>query len=465
MKLKKRLFASVLAGVMLMTAGLTGCGGSDGGSGGGGDSGKKELELWTWKIAMTPGFEAAAEKFEEDTGVSIKVQAFSPDETYKQKVTAAANSGDLPDLIHWWASRGIGFENVLVNLTDKITDDYKAKFSSTAFNGSIVTENDVKNWANDPEKSDVVKSLNVGDCYHIPLDVGGFFTIFANTDILEEAGVSTEAPKTYEEFIENCAQVAENTDYGGFVFGGGLPDVYYNWMGRAIEAMYLGVDKSAGLVNRTEKMSDPENIKPLKMFEELVKSGGILDGTVSKTIDDGDQSFAAGEAAYLLGGTFTYGQLSAMGMDVSKVTSFIVPAMEGSVAAEGFAVNPDPLTAMAISKDSEYQDEAYQFIQYITEDPEGISTFANGAYVVPAAKLTDETLGMLDPALQDMYSAMSDEPNVCWQVDNWEGTIGRKAEWTEFYNDMQKIITGELTAEEVAANFDKNAEAQAASGN
>ena len=67
--------------------------------------------------------------------------------------------------------------------------------------------------------------------------------------------------------------------------------------------------------------------------------------------------------------------------------------------------------------------------------------------------------------MQDMYSAMSDEPNVCWQVDNWEGTIGRKAEWTEFYNDMQKIITGELTAEEVAANFDKNAEAQAASGN
>ncbi len=148
MKLKKRLFASVLAGVMLMTAGLTGCGGGgDGGSGG--DSGKKEMTLWTWKIAMKPGFEEAAKQFEKDTGVSIKVQAFSPDETYKQKVMAAANSGDLPDLIHWWASVGVGFENVLVNMTDKITDDYKAKFASTAFNGSIVDENDVKNFAND----------------------------------------------------------------------------------------------------------------------------------------------------------------------------------------------------------------------------------------------------------------------------------------------------------------------------
>lgn len=423
-----------------------------------------ELSLWTWKVAMTPGFEAAADKFEQMTGHKIVVDAFTPDDTYRQKVIASANSGDLPDLIHWWATRGVGFENVLVNMTDKVTEDYKGQFMQTAFNESIVRERDVKNWADDSQQSDVVKALEEGDCYQIPVDVGGFFTVYANNEILEEVGLDNKVPESYEEFIEFSKKVNDETDYAGFIFAGGLADVYYNWMGRAVEATFLGVEKSVGLINRTEKMSDPENIKPLKMFEELCKSGAILDGATALDIDAGDMAFAAGEAAYLLGGTFTYGQLNAMGMDVSNVSSFVVPMMENSAVSDAFGITPFTLTAMAISEESEHKDIAWDFIQYIALDPEGVTTFANGAYIIPAADLGD-AMSDLTPALQDMYNSLSDEESVVTKVDNWPDSIGRKEEWNQLYDDMQKIMTGELTAEEAAANFDKNAEEEAAAGN
>ncbi|WP_438351071.1 ABC transporter substrate-binding protein [Paenibacillus sp. FA6] len=461
--MKKRVI-SVLMVCLMVTMVFAGCSKQNESSGEGSSKGSKELTMWTWKIAMVPGFEAAAKKYEEKTGIKVKIEAFTPDDTYRQKVIAAANSGDLPDIIHWWASRGLGFENALENMNDKATDEFKGKFLASAFNESLVRQSDVNNWDKDSQQSDVVKSLKVGDLYQIPLDVGGFFTIYANNDILEKVGLDNKAPQSFEEFIEYSKKVKEGTDRAGFVFAAGLQDVYYNWMGRGMEATYLGVDKSAGLVNRTEKMSDPNNIKPLKAFEDLVNTGSILDGAITKNIDEADQSFAAGEAAYLLGGTFTYGNLSAMGMDVSTVSSFVVPSMEGSKVSQPLELNPFTLTALAMSKTSKNKDAAWEFLQYLTADPEGAALLANGGYILPAVNLGDEESN-LSPTLQTMYKALSDEPSVVTQVDNWPDSIGRKAEWTELYKDMQKIITGELTAEKVAANFDKNAASEAASGN
>lgn len=422
------------------------------------------LTLWTWKVAMTPGFREAGEKFKEISGFDVEVEAFTPDDTYRQKVIAAANSGDLPDLIHWWATRGYGFENALVNMNDRVDDSYKAKFNPTAFDESIVRQSDVETWAGDAEKGDVIKALQVGDLYQIPLDVGGFFTIYANNEILSQVGLDNKVPENFDQFVEYAKQVSDETDKGGFVFAGGLPDVYYNWMGRAIEATYLGVEGSVDLINRRAKMSD--NIEPLKAFERLCQSGAILDGSIAMDIDAGDMAFASGDAAYLLGGTFTYGQLSAMGMDVDNVFSFVVPMIEGSKVTEPFEVTPFTLTAMMIPQNSQHQDAAFEYINYITQDPTGTTTFANGAYILPAGLLDDSTITMLSPALQDMYGSLSTTVNVTSQVDNWpEGPRrGDHKEYELLYADMQAMMIGDMTAEQAAANFDANAEAQAAAG-
>jgi len=289
------------------------------------------LSLWTWKIAMSPGFREAGELFAETSGYNVEVEAFSPDDTYRQRVIAAANSGDLPDIIHWWATRGVGFENVLVNMNDRANDpEYLARFSATAFNQSIVRADDVVNWANDPDQNDVVRGLQEGDLHQIPLDMGGFFTIYANNDILAQVGLENQVPADFDEFIEFASRVGNETNYGGFIWAAGLPDVYYNWMGRAVSNTFLGPEVSVDIINRRAQLSDPTNILPLRKFEELATSGAFMEGIVAMDIDAGDMAFANGMAAYLLGGTFTYGQLTEMGMDVSNVFSFVVPMMADS---------------------------------------------------------------------------------------------------------------------------------------
>jgi multiple sugar transport system substrate-binding protein len=394
----------------------------------------------------------------------VEVEAFTPDDTYRQKAIAAANSGDLPDVIHWWATKGYGFENALVNLTDVVDDAYKAKFNPVAFNESIVTETDVANWAADPMKDDVTKSLKAGDLYQIPLDVGGFFTIFANNEILSQVGLEGQVPANFDQFVEYAKKVADETDFGGFVFEGGLPDVYYNWMGRAVEAMYYGPETSVDIINRRATMSD--NPAQLQAFERLATSGAILEGAVAMDIDQGDQAFASGQEAYLLGGSFTYGQLSAMGMDVSQVSSFLVPMIEGSAVTDPFVLTPFTLTALMIPQSSANQEVAMDYIKFVTEDPVGVTTFANGAYVLPAGLLDDATIAMLSPALQDMYNGLSTEVNITTVVDDWEGSKkrGDLKEYELLYADMQSIMMGEMTAEQAAANFDANAAAQAAAG-
>lgn len=462
--MKKRIIAALPAIALLSILTLSACNKGGGASTAAAAAPKKEMSLWTWKVAMTPGFQAAGDLFEKKTGYKLTVEAYTPDDTYRQKVIAAANSGDLPDLIHWWATRGVNFENVLVEYTTKADPAFRSKFAATAFDSSVVRESDTRNWASDPERNDVVKALKAGQLHQIPLDVGGFFTIFANNEILRQVGLDNKTPANYEEFIQFAAKAANETEYGGFVFAGGLPDVYYNWMGRAVEAQYLSPEVSVALWNNQAKMSDPKNIQPLKAFEALCKSGAVLDGIAAMNIDQGDAAFAAGQAAYLLGGTFTYGQLSAMGMDMNNVFSFIIPMMQDSAITKPYQINGFTLTAMAVPQSSKNQDAAWDYINFIALDPEGVPAFANGAYIIPAAKLDGAAIARLSPAIQKMYNSLVDDRNVTTIVDNDPNNIGRRLPHQELYKDMQRILIGEMTAEQAAKNYDDNMAAQWAAG-
>ena len=424
------------------------------------------LTVWTWKVAMVPAFEAAGEIFYERYGIRVEAVAASPDDVHRQRVIAAANSGDLPDVVHWWAARGKGFENALVNMRARGEDAaFMDGFSAVAFNNSIVRDRDVEGWADNPETCEVVRSLEEGDLFQIPIDMGGFFTIYGNNRILSQVGLENRVPTYLCEFIDFAETVSNETDYGGFIWAAGLSDVYYNWMGQAVESMFLGPEVSAGLIMREELMSDPRNIQPLKMFEEMATRGIFLDGIITMDIDEGDMAFAAGLGAYLLGGTFTYGQLRAMGMDMDDVFSFVVPVMRDSVIPGSFHINGFPLTGLSIAQNSTMQDAAMRFIELVALDPDGIVAFYNAAYLLPVARLDAATAERLDVSIRTMFNSLSDEPNSATQVWYVPGrTAGRRLEWNELYSDMQRIVTGEITAEEAAANFDANAAAQEAAG-
>src|SRR5436190_16987615 len=87
-----------------------------------------ELTFWTWKVNHVPGLEAVAKNFEAQTGIKVTVTAVNPDDAYRTKLTTAAQSGELPDLLSYWTG-GDDFwdkaaSGTLMELTDKRDADW-----------------------------------------------------------------------------------------------------------------------------------------------------------------------------------------------------------------------------------------------------------------------------------------------------------------------------------------------------
>ncbi|GKX27693.1 hypothetical protein SH1V18_01730 [Vallitalea longa] len=459
---RKRFISFVLVGILMGMVFLTGCGSNDNkGNDDTANKETKELTMWTWKVAYIPGFENVAKEYEEKTGIKVNIESFTPDDTYRQKLLAAANGGTLPDVVHIWASAGQGVENALVDLAPKV-DSFENEFKSNAFDIITVKEEQVNGWQNDKNASEVLKSLKAGETYGIPLDMGGFFTFYGNKEIMEKAGLEVKAPETWEEFISIMETIKEKTGVAPLAYSGKIPDIWYSFAGCALEVMLNGEEGYQGLLTRTEKFSDPQHLKVLQAFEQLVEKDLLLPGVLTMDIDTADQQFAAGKAAFDLGGSFTMSTLLAMGMNEEDIFTFTVPAIEGSKYPE-WTMNPFTLTMLSVSNQSDKQEEALDFIKFMSSK-EGAILFANNGFSIPATDLGSD-IEKLDPALRNIAESFTDEPAPLSRVPAYPDNFWNHAEWRVHDTMIQKIVAGEATAEEAAKAIDDAAAAEEAAGN
>ncbi|WP_188892493.1 ABC transporter substrate-binding protein [Paenibacillus radicis (ex Gao et al. 2016)] len=459
--MKKRMYAM---GILLVVAALVVSACSSGSGNGGSEGGaKKTLKMWTWKVAYGPGFEAAAKLYEEKTGIKVEIETFTPDDTYRQKVQAAANSKNLPDVIHYWATNGDSLETSLLELTPSVGDDVLNSYFGPAMDPIRVTQKQVDNWATNKDATNVQKGLKVGEFYGLPLDIGGFFTFYGNKKLIEQAGLKAEAPKTFEEFVTMMETVQKETKVPGLVFGAKLPDLWENWAGSALQIMLNGPEGYINLLERKAQMSDPSNIKVSQALGTIADKGLMMPGILSTDIDGADQAFASGKAAFDLGGTFTMSTLLAMGMNADDIVTFSVPPIAGS-KLDKWSTDPFTLTMMSVSKDSKNKDDALDFIKFITSDPDAAIAFSNGAFTVSALKIGDRSKD-LSPALKAMQESFATEPGPYSKVQPYIDNRGNHKEWEEYFQSMQSVIEKKMTVEQATKKFDERMKSLAASGN
>ncbi|BBH23668.1 sugar ABC transporter substrate-binding protein [Paenibacillus baekrokdamisoli] len=467
----KKGFVILLTAVLIFT--LSACGGNKAanqeGSGkasegkaseGAASKSAESLTLWHWKVAFDPGFKAVVDAFEKKTGIKVNTEVTTPDDAYKQKVTASATANNLPDIYAYWAGQAEGaFDGIAMEWTEELNRDsaWKSSFFPSALSGLTIAQSSLDTWVKDKAASDWKKARKVGEIYGIPLDVGAFYTVYGNAKLLADAGVPTDAPATIEEWVARMKKVKEATNTPGFVFSAKTFSVYENWMVNFLDYMKNGEESFTKFMNREEKMSDPQHIHVAQFIEDLTKSGLMIPGSVSLDIDPADQAFTQGKAAYLLGGTFTYASLTAMGMNPADIVSFRVPAYEGSKLPDA-KVTPFPLVQMIVNSKSPNAKEAVEFVKFLTSD-EGMTLYANGAYDIPSVKIQDKS--KLNESINAMLSSLNTEST--WWSEN--SAISSKVfgpEWQLFHEAKQKIILGSMTAKEAAAKFDEAAAAEKA---
>lgn len=419
------------------------------------------LSLWHFKVAFDPGFAAVAEAFEQKTGIKVETQVTTPDDAYRQKLTAAATTQNAPDLYMYWAAPAEGaYDGMAYEWSGDLESDaaWRDSFFPSALSGVQVTQDYIDAWKKEDAISAWKKNeTKPGQVYGIPLDVGSFYTIYGNKKILEEAGVATDAPATMEEWLERMQAVKAKADKPGLVLAGNTFAVYENWFVNFVDYMKNGPESFEAFMMREEKMSDPKHAHVAEFIETITKENLLMPGAVALDIDPADQAFSQEQAAYLLGGTFTYASLSAMGMNMDDVISFRVPAYKDSVEPDA-KVNPFPLVSMVVNSKGQHVEEAVEFVKFLTSE-EGMILYANKAFDIPAVNIEDKEA--LLPAINSMMSSLSMEPNWFFSNPHVVGKFGNQ-EWIGFHDNKQRMMLGELTAEQAAEQFDKDAAAEKA---
>jgi len=420
-----------------------------------------KLTMWHWKVAFDPGFKAVADAFKKKTGITVETQPFTPDTAYIQKVSAAAVAGNLPDIYMYWSDPQAGaFDGKAMNMTEELAKDpdWKNSFYPSALAGDTVNQGNVDTWSKDEKKSAWVKSLKVGDIYGIPIDIGSNYTVYGNAKLFKQAGLPATPPSTIEEWLTMMNTIKEKTQVPGLVFSVKTMTVYENWFANFVDYMKNGPESFAALMQRNEKMSDPKHFGFAKFIEDVAQSGNFVPGIASLDIDPADQAFASGKAAFDIGGTFTYASLLAMGMSPDDIISFRAPAYQDSTNANA-KITPIPLLSAFISDKTPHKKESVEFVKFLTS-PEGALLYANAANSIPSIKLSEADTKKLTPVLQRMLSSLSAEDS--WWAKNASIATTFGPEWQRFNDNIQKIMLGQMTAQQVAEQFDKDAAAEKA---
>jgi len=57
-----------------------------------------KIVIWHWMTDREPAFKELAKRYETKTGIKVDFQLYAPSDAYAQKVRAAAQGDNLPDI-------------------------------------------------------------------------------------------------------------------------------------------------------------------------------------------------------------------------------------------------------------------------------------------------------------------------------------------------------------------------------
>lgn len=266
------------------------------------------------KEVLLAGFNAQMEE-EGKPYRMTDVRGPATDNDLKTKLTLDAAAGTLPDVF--------GIRDELI--ADFVAANYLANM------GPYLTE-----WEDWSQYPDVLKNLATYDDMVLGLPGGTTFSFYYRKDVLEENGISTDQPQTWDDFYAVCGQIAEKTGatpcglpaatpWGGGTFGEGFQMVWLSFDGPIYE-------------DGKWVVHSPNLLKAFGVYETLASNGWL---TVDELLSPNPwepikyEGFPAGDVVLVTGGdwqwTFDWGPEGATPIEglFEKVERWEFPAENG----------------------------------------------------------------------------------------------------------------------------------------
>lgn len=354
-----------LTGLAVAALALSGCaatvggGGSsaEGPSGGGSGGADGPVTLRFQSLAFQEPTIAATEAIvdawnADNPDVQVEYVQGSWDSVQDQLVTQFAG-GTAPDIIQY-ESAAIGSfaaQGYLADLTDLLPDDVRESVSEDVWQTVTVDEQVV-----------AVPTLLQS------------YVVFANTDLLEQAGVEvpTGDSWSWDEFAE-AARATTSGEVTGVGWGLANPTATVMSMGLGFDAEYFegtGADASISV--------DDAELEVPRRIHDMAWTDGSVD-TVSLTQSGGDvlPGFLAGEYAMTVQGSYVAQTITETAPD--GFSWAVLPPLAGSDAEQ--SANPQTLSVSADSVDVE---AAAEFLAFYMQAG-NLAEVAQGDWLIPAS--------------------------------------------------------------------------------
>lgn len=449
--MKKKIISVLLSTAMLATA-LTGCGSTE-------TSGtetkkdetavtksgyKGELEIMHFSTSEesqgnggSDGFRTVLAQWEASNPDIKLTQNVLANAEYKTQIATLAAADDLPDVFLLqgmntidWAKQGL-----IYDLTADIESSPYAADYNNAYFTPFTTE---------------------GKIYGYPCLTGGTCTVVMYDKAMwKEAGFDT-FPATWAE-VEKASEYFSGKGISTVAFGNGGKWQANSCFISTLGNRYTGPEWFSSLIAKGgASFEDPEFVAALAETQRLFTQTNIFNADYNAvTNEDAREYYIAGNAASFIGGNW----------DESYVEATLQESNKEKWENIGFAVLPQPANATKapdsqniglgyavainakVAEDPAKLQAAIDLAEYITGP--AFSSFVAKNYALGGlTKVANVDLSEFDQITQDFYNWSYVDTTTCEIYDSYINS----AVWDVFNTDLQSMMNGDKTPEEVAAN-------------
>lgn len=301
------------------------------------------LVYWSmWEATEQQGvaLQQAIDAFTASTGIKVDVQ-FKGRQGIRQGLQAALDAGTTIDIFDEDVDRvNKNWGSYILDLEDYVA---ASNYEETAIQSFM----------------EASREAGGGTLKTIPYQ-GSVFAWFYNPDIFAEAGIES-VPTTWDEFLDCCERIkaagyyAVTSDDSYFLSNFGYHVARYGGAEAVSDAIWNGNWENNEAV-----------IKTAKDFEYMAQQGYFSPNLVSNVWPNGQNvEFALGDVAMYLNGSWLPNEIRSLAGDDYVWGCFSYPSVEGGVNDTSY-VNTS-FQCFAINNKSQYPDEAFQLIEWLTK--------------------------------------------------------------------------------------------------
>jgi len=435
---------------------LSGCDSNSGGGNGGGTklssdskvdtSSVKEIYYLNFKPEISDKYEAIAKKYEEETGIKVKVTTAASGEYEKTLTTQMANADSAPTIFQ--INGPVGYEN---------WKDYCADLSGTELYNVL---------------SDKSLAVTSGDgVYGIPYAVEGYGIIYNNA-IMEKYFQSDKKTAEYSSMdeinsfdklkavVEDMTKIKDDLGIKGVFASTSLKTGDdWRWQTHLVNVpLYYEFGSGDGnaltncLAAKELAFTGADNYK--NIFDLYTDNSGTDKKKLgSKTVDESMSEFAVGDVAMVQNGNWAWGQISSTKGNVVKEEDIkYLPIYTGADGEEnqGLCIGTENYFAINSESDAAKQQASIDFLVWLFSSDYGKKAVVDElGFIAPFTTFKDDEKPK-DPLAKEVLAWMEKDgvKSVPWVFagipsEQWKNDFGA---------DLLKYVQGQTEWTKVVEN-------------